>query len=93
MQSDVIVLHVVSPEEIDPRVSGELELVDAETNEALEIGVSMDTLAAYRARFAAWLADREADASQRGMRYVRVRTDRGLASVVLDDLRRTGVLR
>jgi hypothetical protein len=87
------VVHTVSPEEIDPRLSGELELVDAETNQALEIGISLDTLAAYRVRYAAWLADREAEASQRGIRYVRVRTDRPLVSVVLDDLRRAGVLR
>jgi uncharacterized protein (DUF58 family) len=93
MQADVVVVHTVSPEEIDPRLSGELELVDAETNQALEIGISLDTLAAYRVRYAAWLADREAEASQRGIRYVRVHTDRPLVSVVLDDLRRAGVLR
>jgi hypothetical protein len=50
-------------------------------------------LAAYRARFAAWLADRQADCSQRGIRYVRVPTHRPLANVVLEDLRRGGVVR
>ncbi len=92
-RADVVVLHLLSPEEMDPRLAGELELVDAETNEVLEIGVSMATLAAYRTRHAAWLADRAAESSQRGIRYVRVRTDRPLASVVLDDLRRAAVLR
>jgi uncharacterized protein (DUF58 family) len=93
LNADVVVLHVVSTEEMDPRLSGEVELVDAETDEVLEIGVSLDTLAAYRARFAAWLADRQADCSQRGIRYVRVPTHRPLANVVLDDLRRGGVVR
>ncbi len=93
MQADVVVVHVVSPEEMDPRLSGNLELVDAETSEVLQIGVSLETLAAYRTRFAAWLAERETECSQRGMRYVRVCTDRPLARVVLDDLRRARVLR
>jgi len=93
LRADIVVLHVLSPEELDPRLAGELELVDAETNEVLEIGVSLDTLAAYRARFTTWLADREAESHQRGIRYARVRTDRPLASVVLDDLRRAAVLR
>lgn len=92
-RADAVVVHVVSAEEEDPRVSGEVELVDAETHELLELGVSLTTLAAYRARFAAWLAEREAECTGRGIRYVRVRTDRPLASVVLDDLRRGGVLR
>ncbi len=93
LNADVVVLHVVSAEEIDPRLSGEVELVDAETDEVLEIGVSLDTLAAYRARFAEWLAERQADCSQRGIRYVRVPTHRPLANVVLEDLRRGGVVR
>ena len=92
-QADVVVLHVVSPQEMDPRLSGEVELVDAETNEVLEIGVSLETLSAYRARFAAWLADRQAECSRRGIRYVRVVSHRPLASLVLDDLRRGGVVR
>jgi uncharacterized protein (DUF58 family) len=92
-QSDVVVLHVVSPDEIDPRVLGQLELIDAETDERLELGASLETLAAYRARFAAWLAAREEECTLRGIRYARVITDRPLESVVLDDLRRAGVLR
>jgi uncharacterized protein (DUF58 family) len=93
MYADVVVLHVVSAEEMDPRLSGEVELVDAETDEVLEIGVSLDTLAAYRARFAAWLADRQTDCSQRGIRYVRLASHRPLANVVLEDLRHGGVVR
>jgi uncharacterized protein (DUF58 family) len=92
-QADVVVLHVVSPDEADPRLAGEVELVDAETNEALEVGVSLETLAAYRARFATWLAEREAECHARGVRYARVMTDRPLESVMLDDLRRAAVLR
>jgi hypothetical protein len=89
----VVVLHVVSPDELAPRLAGEVELVDAETNEVLEVGVSLETLAAYRARFATWLDEREAECHARGVRYARLTTDRPLASVMLDDLRRSAVLR
>jgi hypothetical protein len=92
-QADVVVIHVVSPEELNPRLGGELELVDAESDELLELGVSLETLAAYRARFSAWLEERAAECRGRGIRYARVGTDRPLASVVLDDLRRAGVLK
>ena len=92
-QADVVVIHVVSPDELDPRFSGEVELVDAETNGVLELGVSLETLAAYRSRFAAWLDARAAECRTRGIRYARVRTDRPVNLVVLDDLRRVGILR
>jgi uncharacterized protein (DUF58 family) len=91
--TDVVVLHVVSPSELDPKLAGEVELVDAETGDILEIGASLETLNAYRARYADWLAEQQAGCEQRGMRYVRLRTDRAVPAVMLDDLRRAGVLK
>jgi uncharacterized protein (DUF58 family) len=91
--ADVAVVHLVSPEELAPQLSGELELVDAESGDRLELGVSLETLAAYRMRFQTWLDARADDCQRRGLRYVRVRSDRPLASIVMDDLRRGGLLR
>jgi uncharacterized protein (DUF58 family) len=91
--ADVAVVHLVSPEELEPRLSGEVELIDQETGATLELGVSLDTLAAYRARLQAWLDARADDCRRRGMRYIRARTDRPLASLVMDDLRSGGLLR
>jgi uncharacterized protein (DUF58 family) len=92
-QADVVVVHVVSPDELKPSFSGDAELVDAETGAVLDIGVSLETLAAYRTRFAAWLAERGADCTTRGIRYVRTATDRPLAAIMLDDLRQARVLK
>jgi uncharacterized protein (DUF58 family) len=91
--ADVAVVHVVAPQELDPSMSGEVELIDAESGATLELGISLETLAVYRARYEAWLEARATDCRQRGLRYVRVATDRPLAGIVLDDLRRGGVLR
>jgi hypothetical protein len=90
---DVVVLHLVSPEEMDPRLSGEVELIDAETDQTLELGISLETLQAYRTRFAAWLERCKSDCLSRGIRYVRVPTNRPIPSIMLDDLRRARVLR
>jgi uncharacterized protein (DUF58 family) len=90
--SDVVVLHVLSPQELKPELLGELELVDAETSQRLEVGLSVAALDAYRQRFAEWL-ERQAQACvQRGLRYLQMRTDRPLSAVLLDDLRTAEVL-
>jgi hypothetical protein len=89
----VVVLHVVHPDELDPPIAGEVELEDAETGTVLEIGASLETLQAYRARVQSWLDEQQTACISRGMRYARVRADQPLVSVVLDDLRRAGVLR
>jgi uncharacterized protein (DUF58 family) len=92
-RADVVVLHILSPQEMEPRLAGGVELVDAETEETLELGVSLETLAAYKTRLAGWLDARQTECTQRGMRYVRLRTDRPLTTVILEDLRRARVLR
>ncbi len=91
--AEVAVLHVVSAEEQNPDLSGEVELVDAESGRTLELGISLATLEAYRQRFAAWLDAREAECRRRGLRYVRIRTDRPIGEVVLGDLRHEGLVR
>ena len=91
--ADVCVIHLVAPDEIEPRLTGELELIDSESGQALELGVSMATLEAYRTRFGDWLEERAQACRRRGMRYVRVRTDTPLAAAVMSDLRHGGLLR
>ena len=90
---DVIVLHVLSPQELNPDLLGELELLDAETNERLEVGLSLAVLKEYRERLGGWLERQAGVCGQRGLRYVRLSTDRALEAVLLDDLRRGNVLR
>jgi uncharacterized protein (DUF58 family) len=90
---DVVVLHVLSPQEIAPDLLGELDLLDAETNERLELGVSLSVLEQYQQRFRAWLERQAQTCTERGLRYVRVRTDRPLERLMLEDLRHGNVLR
>ncbi len=91
--ADLAVLHLVAPQELAPNVSGEVELVDAETGSVAELGVSHATLAAYRSRFGAWLEAREAECRGRGLRYARITTDTPLSTTVLRDLREMGLLK
>jgi uncharacterized protein (DUF58 family) len=90
---DVVVLHVLSPQELKPDLLGELELLDAETNERLEVGLSLAVLQQYRQRLATWLERQAQVCRERGLRYVRLPSDRALEAVLLDDLRRGDVLR
>jgi uncharacterized protein (DUF58 family) len=91
--ADVVVLHLLSPREFEPRAQGEVELEDAETGEVLPLDVSRTVLAAYRQRLTDWLDGVESTCLSRGARYVRVRTDRPLEALLLEDLRHAGVLR
>ena len=89
---DVVVVHLLSPQELEPEPGGDLEVVDAETGEVLQVALSQAALADYQRRLDAWLTEVETACWQRGLRYVRVRTDESLDSVVLKRLREARVL-
>ena len=53
-RSELIILHVLSPDELDPQFEGDLRLVDVETGDGIDITADLATLDAYRERLAAW---------------------------------------
>jgi len=90
--SELIVLHVLSPEELDPGIEGDLRLVDSETGEGLDVTIDLATVDAYKARLAAWQAGFADLAAKRRATYVPMSTDLPLADLVFAELRRRRVL-
>jgi uncharacterized protein (DUF58 family) len=90
--SELIVLHVLSPDELDPSMEGDVRLVDVESGEGLDVTIDLATIDDYKARLAAW-QDAFADlAARRGATYVPIATDLPLAELVFAELRRRRVV-
>ena len=64
--SELIVLHVLSPDELDPPLEGDLRLVDSETGDRVDITADIATIDAYKTRLAAWKEDFADLAARRG---------------------------
>jgi uncharacterized protein (DUF58 family) len=90
---EVAILHILSPDEVEPPLAGDLKLVDVETGEDAEISLDGLTLAAYGERLRAWQAELAAFSAARAMHYVPVPTDVGWEQLVLRTLRAEGVLK
>ena len=90
--SELIVLHVLSPEELDPPLEGDLRLVDAESGDGVDVTVDLAALDAYRARLTAWQEGFASLAAKRRASYVPVSTDLPLADLVFAELRRRRVV-
>jgi uncharacterized protein (DUF58 family) len=90
--SELIVLHVLSPDELDPSMEGDVRLVDVESGDALDVTIDLATIDDYKGRLAAW-QDGLADlAARRGATYVPISTDVPLAELVFAELRRRRVV-
>jgi uncharacterized protein (DUF58 family) len=90
--SELIVLHVLSPDELDPPLEGDMRLVDVESGDGLDVTIDLATIDDYKVRLAAW-QDGFADlAARRGATYVPISTDLPLAELVFAELRRRRVV-
>lgn len=99
---DVVLLQVLSPGELDPLsetdghggkiVLGDMRLTDVETGRIAEVTVTPDLVKSYLARLTAYQQKLAQFAAQRGMTHLVVRSDADVAKLVLDELRKKGIV-
>ncbi|MCB9455968.1 MAG: DUF58 domain-containing protein [Anaerolineaceae bacterium] len=90
---EVGIIHVLSPDEVDPPLGGDLRLVDVETGAAQEVTIDGGMRDLYIRRLDAWREQIRADCVRRGVHYVSVTTDTPWEKVILFNLRRLGAVR
>lgn len=92
-QMDVFVLHVLSPEEMEPDLNGDLKLVDCEDEDEAEVSVSTALMKKYKSTLAAFVDQARRFCAQRDMTYLLARSDQGADVVVGQYLRERGLVR
>lgn len=89
---DLYVIQVLSPQEIEPKLVGDLKLLDIEDADVAEITVSSALLKYYRRNLAAYCAELNEFCTRRGAVYVRANSTDSVESLVLNYLRRVRLL-
>ncbi|MBN9392021.1 MAG: DUF58 domain-containing protein [Chloroflexi bacterium] len=89
---EVVLLHVLSPDEVNPTVRGDFRLVDSETGESQEVSIDNNSLEAYRREFTNWQRDLMDFCRRRSVNYIQVETDTSFEDLVLHYMRRRGIV-
>jgi uncharacterized protein (DUF58 family) len=84
---DVHVVHVLSPEEMNPELAGDLRLIDSETGETRELSMDGDAVRAYRERLRQFLDRAETFCRSKEIGYHRIASDAPIEEFVLAQLR------
>lgn len=90
---EVNVLHLLSPDEIEPALAGDLRLHDIETGLTQEVTINADLRRLYEQKYAAWRASIEQYCFKRDINYITLSTDQPFEAVILGHLRRRGFVR
>jgi uncharacterized protein (DUF58 family) len=91
--TEIFVFHVLSPQEIEPDLTGDVRLVDVEDGITADVTISAPLLRQYKKTVESFRADIQAFCSARGMSYVFTSTDVPFDELVLTYLRQRGLLR
>jgi uncharacterized protein (DUF58 family) len=90
---DTYVVHILSKEELQPDVAGELRLIDCEDEHAVEVTVGEPLVKAYDRTLKAFLRDAEEFCTRRGLHYTFVDNQAPIEKTIADTLRRRGLVR
>ncbi|MSR70084.1 MAG: DUF58 domain-containing protein [Phycisphaerales bacterium] len=92
---DVYALQLLAPQEIDPArhgISGDLRLIDSETEAETEVTASTAVLAQYKAALEKYVGGLREFSVRRSISHQVVETSTDLDTLLLDYLRRRGLL-
>jgi uncharacterized protein (DUF58 family) len=90
---EAALIHVLSPDELDPQLAGDLQLVDVETNLEQDVSIDGGLRNLYRARVRAWIQSTQTDCRKHGIRYLDLVTRHPWDQALLLEMRRTGFVK
>lgn len=90
---DIYLIHVLSQEEIDPDIKGDLKLIDCEDRDIAEISMSQRLIDRYKQTLATFIEQARDFSSRRGIVYTMTSTERSVERLVSRYLRQRGLVR
>ncbi len=90
---DLFALQVLSPQEVEPEIAGDLRLIDIEDQDHAEVTISAPLLKKYKQNLSAYCEDLRTFCARREITALTVRTDTPIETLILDYMRKRGVLR
>jgi uncharacterized protein (DUF58 family) len=90
---DIYVIHVLSQEEIDPTLVGDLRLVDCEDDEVAEITISAPLIKRYKDNLNAFVGGLKEWCTQRGIAYIFTSNQYPFDKLILNYLRKRGLVK
>jgi len=88
----VVVMHLLSEQEMNPNFDGDIDLQDMETGETLPFRFDTPTLNQYRLRIRRWCGELQSTCGRRGATYARIMAEWPFERMVIPYLRQRGAI-
>lgn len=89
---EISILHLLSPDEIDPPLAGDLRLIDSESGNAQEVSLDSGMRKSYKNRLLAWRSQLRMYCRKRNIHFFPIDTRTPWEKVVLYQMRSAGIV-
>jgi uncharacterized protein (DUF58 family) len=89
---DVFAIQVLSPQELEPDIGGDLRLKDIEDGDTADVTISAPLLKRYKQNLDAYIAQLHAFCAQRDITHMLVRSDTPARALILEYFRKRGLV-
>ncbi len=89
---EVVLIQILSLEELDPDLSGEAQLVDVETQKSKDISVTKRSLSTYKKNLEHFLDQIQNFCQQHSIIYLQTNNQNSLEQIILENLRKVGLI-
>jgi hypothetical protein len=93
LKMDIYVVHILSREEVEPELVGDLRLVDAEDDDIAEITVSAPLIRRYKENLNAFVGGLKEWCTKRGITYIFTTNQNPFDKLILNYLRERGLVK
>lgn len=90
---DIYVIHLLSAEELDPDLQGDLRLIDCEDADEAEVTITAPVLKRYKETLSAFVSSARDFCTRRGIAYLLARNQVPVENLITGYLRQRGLVR
>ena len=90
---EIGIIHLLSPDEVEPPITGDLKLIDIETGSDAELTLDPTTLDLYRDRLRGWQTEIANTCASRQIHYIPITTDEPWDKIIQRTMRAKGIVK
>lgn len=88
----VVLIHILSPEELNPQLGGQVKLVDSESKEGLNLSITPTLLKYYEKNLSSFTNNLKSYCSKMGVSYINISSEEKLEKILFEYLSKAGVI-
>ncbi len=91
-KQEIILIHILANEEINPFMEGQIKLVDSETGNLRDVAVTPAVLKKYQQEVEKFINNIKEFANKMGVTYIQVSSEQSIEKIIFEEFTKAGII-